>query len=264
MTLEAAISPFQQGPPLEVHPCWNQKGVNAAGTCTELAKFVHCRNCPVYSQAAVLLLNRPLPAGYRRERTEHFARQKRLAGASNASAVIFRVSGEWLALPTPVLQEIAERRCIHSLPHHRQGFVLGLANVRGELIICISLGHLLGQADVPSCERLRTSHHRLIVACRDTARFAFAADEVYGTQRFHWDDLKEPPGTPARSMLHLASVASSQTVSGTLSSRSSSPAPGAGSSPKPGLTQGILYWQDRAVGLLNVERLFSTLNGKIM
>ena len=35
-------------------------------------------------------------------------------------------------------------RLIHSLPHRRQGIVLGLVNVRGELLICVSLARLLG------------------------------------------------------------------------------------------------------------------------
>src|SRR2546422_1979826 len=38
------------------------------------------------------------------------------------------------------IAEVAERRVIHSLPHRRTGIVLGVVNVRGELLVCVSLG----------------------------------------------------------------------------------------------------------------------------
>ena len=41
-------------------------------------------------------------------------------------------------------EEIAERRSLHSLPHRRRGIVMGIVNIRGELLICASLGKLLG------------------------------------------------------------------------------------------------------------------------
>ncbi len=53
-----------------VHDCWNRIGVEGNATCRELAKYIHCRNCPVYSAAGLQLLDRPLPADYRRERAE--------------------------------------------------------------------------------------------------------------------------------------------------------------------------------------------------
>src|SRR5438445_8021579 len=63
---------------------------------------------------------------------------------ARTSAVIFRIHSEWLALPTEAFQEVAERRRIHSLPHRRNGVVLGLVNIRGELLICVDLGRVLG------------------------------------------------------------------------------------------------------------------------
>ena len=79
------------------------------------------------------------------------------------SIVIFRIGPEWLALPTRVFQEIAERRTVHSLPHRQHGVVLGLINIRGELLICVSLGQLLGLEQVPFREKSRTTYDRLVV-----------------------------------------------------------------------------------------------------
>lgn len=208
--------------------CWNEVGVYGNQQCTELLKFTHCRNCPVYSSAGIQLLNRPLPPDYRREWSEHFSQRKKLLAHTNASAVLFRLGVEWFALPTAVLQEVAERRRIHSLPHRRQGIVLGLANVRGELLICVSLGHLLGLERLPSRELLRTSHDRLLVVQREGARLVFPVDEITGTHRFNLQELVPVPATIAKS-------------SGSY-------------------TKGLLYWKERPVGYLEPQLLFAAVN----
>jgi len=189
---------------------------------------MHCRNCPVYSNAAVQLLDRPLLPQYRREWTEHFSRPKPLVAPARTSALLFRIDSEWLALPTQAFQEVAERRLVHSLPHRGQGVVLGLVNIRGELLICVSLGHLLGLESPPPGERLRRTYDWLLVTNWDGNRLVFPADEVRGIHRFQIPELQEPPATLANSSLSY--------------------------------TQGLLYWQGRAVGFLDANRLFSTLN----
>src|SRR5215510_11065269 len=104
-------------PASELSTCWNHIGVYGDNSCSELIKFVHCRNCPVYSSAAVQLLHRPLAPEYRREQTEHFAALRKGAKLGKISVLLFRVANEWLALPTQAFQEVAERRLVHSLPH---------------------------------------------------------------------------------------------------------------------------------------------------
>ncbi len=124
--------------------CWNRIGVYGDGECAELKKFIHCRNCGVFSAAAHKLLDRPLPETYRQEWTRHFAQTEKALQPAKKSAVVFRLKAEWLALPTHTFQEVGERRPIHSLPHRRDGIVLGLVNVRGELLICVALDRFLG------------------------------------------------------------------------------------------------------------------------
>ena len=234
--LAATDSAALSGPPgppgnsqaAEVCGCWNEIGVQGNASCPELQSFVHCRNCPVYSNAAVKLLDRPLLPQYRREWTEHFARPKQLAAPAKTSALLFRINAEWLALPTQAFQEVAEHRLVHSLPHRRQGIVLGLVNIRGELLICVSLGHLLELEQLPPGEKLRRTYDRLLVTSWDGYRLVFPADEVRGIHRFQMPELKEPPATLAKSNLSY--------------------------------TQGLLYWQGRAVGFLDANRLFSALN----
>jgi chemotaxis-related protein WspD len=208
--------------------CWNKVGVEGDGSCPELKGFIHCRNCPVYSNAGLQVLNRTLPAGYRQEWTEYFADKKSPAAGSKISVIIFRVGAEWLALPTRAFQEVAEPRPVHSIPHRRHGVLLGLVNIRGELLLCVSMGRLLGLDQGASAERLRTYYDRLFVVLWDGKRLVFPADEVHGIHRFHSEEVTSPPTTIAKADLTF--------------------------------TRGVFSWQERMVGLLEPELLFSTLN----
>jgi chemotaxis-related protein WspD len=197
------------------------------------------------------LLDRALPVDYRGQWTAHFAQEKKLAAPNKRSVVVFLIGKEWLALPTHVFQEVAERRRIHSLPHRRQGVVLGLTNVRGELLICVSLGCLLGlqslesgatSANLPSTHspahpltfgphsalRAPNSLGRLLVVNLNGHRFAFPVDEVQGIHRFEPEHLRAPPATLTQA--------------------------------SPNFTQGVFRWLDRSIGVLDAEALFATFN----
>jgi chemotaxis-related protein WspD len=117
---------------------------------------------------------------------------------------------------------------VHSLPHRRHGVVLGLVNVRGELLLCVSVGRLLGLNHGASSEKLRAFYDRLLVVSWTGQRLAIPADEVRGIYRFQPDELAEPPTTVSRS---------TQTF-----------------------TQGLFLWEGRPVGLFNPDLLLSSLN----
>jgi chemotaxis-related protein WspD len=213
---------------MTVDDCWNKIGVEGNQTCRELSRYIHCHNCPVFSAAAAQFLDRPSPPDYRREWTEHFSRAKKIATPAKTSAVIFRIGAEWLAMPTQAFQEVAERRRLHSLPHRRSGIVIGIVNIRGELLVCASLGRLLGLEAVTPQKRPRTMFDRLLVADWDGQRFAFPVEEVHGVHRFHSDDLRDPPATVAHSGVNCA--------------------------------LGVFPWRNYTVGFLDPDALFASLN----
>src|SRR5437763_11431767 len=127
-----------------INNCWKTIGLWGDNSCPELQKVSHCRNCPVYSAAGIQMLDRKLAPGYREEWTELLARPKPARITGTKSVVIFRIGAEWLSLPAPTFQEVAEDRGHHTLPHRDNKLLLGLVNIRGELLTCASLGTLLG------------------------------------------------------------------------------------------------------------------------
>lgn len=167
-------------------------------SCPELERLGHCRHCPTYTAASAKLLDRPLPAGYRAAWTRRLAEAKAAAAAGKESLLCFRVGDDWFALPTPVFQEVAERRPIHSLPHQRHAAVLGLANVRGELLVCVSLARLLG---LPAAAQTagRPARARLLVAGWHGQRTAFPVDEISGIRRVQPEEIRPLPARGFRS-----------------------------------------------------------------
>jgi chemotaxis-related protein WspD len=215
--------------------CWNQIGVWGDGSCPKLAEVAHCRNCPVYSAAAAQLLQGETPADYLHEWAERLARPRPPAEAPETqAALIFRLGVEWLALSAAVFQEVAEMRPVHSLPHRRGRVLKGLVNVRGELIVCVSLGGLLGLGE-PAMDAMngqrperRGACERLLVVSAEGGRLAFPVSEVHGIQRFAPAQLQAVPATVALASAHY--------------------------------TRGILPWEGRSVGCLDDKALFHTLN----
>jgi len=129
---------------VKLNDCWNKIGVWGNRECGELKHLIHCRNCVVYSSAAAQLLGGELPKGYLEGWTTHFATEAKVESRSMQAALIFRIGAEWLALSPTNLQEIAEGRPTHTVPQVRSNILLGLANIRGELLVCVALDRLLG------------------------------------------------------------------------------------------------------------------------
>lgn len=213
-----------------VDDCWNRIGVRGDGSCPALAEYVHCRNCPVFSAGAAELLDADLPDGYFAERTARVAEAALAeAGDDMRSVVIFRVASEWLALPTSVVVEVANLLPIHSLPHRPNGVVLGVASVRGELLVCVSLLHVVGAGPLASAKHdpPATAYRRLLVIRREAVRVVCPVDEVHGLHRFQTRELQEVPTTVAKATVRYSTA--------------------------------LLPWQGHSVGTLDDQLLFYTL-----
>jgi len=217
----------------DITDCWNTIGVRGDSSCKELEKSVHCRNCPVYSNAAANVLDGEAPADYIAHWTEQIRQPKGLAERATVSVLIFRIGSEWLALPTAALTEIASLRPIHSIPHRRNGVVLGLANIRGSLLVCLSLRDMLSveAATDIHANKAGNATGRLLVIQRDGMRAVCPVDEVHGIERFFARDLGAVPAT-------VAGAAATY-------------------------TRAVLTWQAHTVGLLDEQVLFHVVNRSV-
>lgn len=225
--------------------CWNRIGVRGDSSCERLDDYVRCLNCPVFEAAAARLLERPIP---RADLALHEARVpgrvRSINEGQNASEsfLVFRIGDEWLALPTPIFKRIVQTRPIHTLPHRQHRAVLGVVNVQGELLVCLSLAHLLGfdaggaVQDARDArdrrngrdDRARQDLPRLLVVSRGEEHAVLPVDQVDGVHRIAIDSFCPPPAT-----LSQAAAAHTRAVA-----------------PRHGMS----------VGLLDAGALFDTLN----
>ena len=179
----------------KIQDCWNLIGVQGDKSCPELTSYIHCRNCPVFEQGAHRLFDRPPPDGYIEEWTQILARAKETEVGFTDTAMIFRIGTEWLALDAGLCMEIVSMRPIRCVPHRSNRMLLGLASVRGELLLCFALANLLGLE--PSANAASKIPPRLLVARKDRFSLAFPVDEVMGLLRYHRDALQAIPATVA-------------------------------------------------------------------
>ncbi len=211
--------------------CWNRIGVRGDSSCERLADYVRCLNCPVYEAAAAKLLERPIP---RVDLSQHDVRapehQQADAQGASESFLVFRIGGEWLALPTSIFKRIVQTRAIHTLPHRQHDAVLGVVNVQGELLVCLSLAHLLGFESGPATHDDRARHDlpRMLVVSRAEEHAVFPVDQVDGVHRIAAASFCPPPAT----LSHAAAAH----------------------------TRAVAPWRGMSVGLLDAHALFDTLN----
>jgi len=180
---------------VETTSCWRRIGVwgQERPRCVELERVVHCRNCEVFAQAAQAVFTRRAEDSPDPVEPSTPTAVERAKG--DAACLPFRIGSLWLALPAASVVAIADRMPLHSIPHRRDGVVLGLAPINGEIVVAISLVGLLGQngSDLTNAAALnRGVYARRVVVSARARRVAFDVDEVRGVQRFFRVQLSDP------------------------------------------------------------------------
>ncbi|CAM3949222.1 chemotaxis protein CheW [Ectopseudomonas alcaliphila] len=214
-----------------VDDCWNRIGVFGDKSCPQLERHIHCRNCEVYGAAAIALLDR---YGSTLERGDDDYGQGETEEAQGAqrSLLIFRLGEQWLAIATRCLAEVMPVSPIHVLPHRNSRGLLGVTNVRGTLVACLSLAELLGletQQDARRGERRVIP--RMLILESDSGPLVTPVDEVSGIQR-----------------IPVARISSAKHDDKRAISR---------------FTAGVLQWQEQSITLLDDEQLLQTMIGSL-
>ncbi|WP_081466464.1 chemotaxis protein CheW [Collimonas fungivorans] len=213
-----------------IDDCWNRIGVRGDSSCERLALHIDCRNCPVHARAAAELLDRLQLDGGSDGWLEP-GEEPQQDDADLHSLLLFRIGEEWLALPTALLEEITELRSVHRLPHRQNAVVLGITNIRGALVTCVSLAAMLGIGDSSSDSKASARQEllrRMLIVRHNGQTTAFTADEVHGTLRVAASARQPVPTTLIRATGHF--------------------------------TDAVIQWNGHSVGLLDQELLFHTLD----
>jgi chemotaxis-related protein WspD len=179
--------------------CWNSIGVHGDRTCELLERHVHCRNCPTYSEAAQHTMQRPVDPAYRAFWAGQLRQPQEERPAGDATAMVFRIGAEWLALPTTMVLSVAPLAPVHRLPHRNKPGLLGVVNIGGRLGPAIALAPLLG-IDETGAPEISGRHvfGRLLVASVEGHSCALPVAELHGIARYAASLLAAPAATVER------------------------------------------------------------------
>ena len=212
--------------------CWRQVGAWGNQTCQELKTHVHCHNCPVYVESGRYLFNHKAPEGYLEDWREVLASEHNESEQSLQSVMVFQVAEEWIALDTVRFVEVSSPRKIHRVPHLRKPGFLGIVNLRGRLLLCLSLARLF---DIPSTTASENNpderEGQLIIIEKEGERWAAVVTRVEGIFRFSPEEVTPPPVTVAKAANTF--------------------------------TKGIIKMNDRTVAWLDEELLFHHLKSNL-
>jgi chemotaxis-related protein WspD len=230
-----------------VDNCWKKIGVAGDRSCSLLESVIHCRNCSVYAAAGRALLHREAPSGYVEEWTSLLTQtigtstaiegNRHSTNTTNSipSVLIFRLEEEWFALPVWAIKEVTSLCPIHTLPHRSNDILLGVVNIRGEILICISLANILGiKSSVWKLHHKGAKngvnsvlYQRMVVMEIQDNRWVFGVDEIYSIQRIQESELVEAPTVITKT--------------------------------PDTYTKKIINWQDKKISFINHELLFYEL-----
>lgn len=208
--------------------CLNRTGVFGDGSCPRLGEYIHCRNCPEFAAIGRTLFHREVPPEILDERTAAACTPAAGETPGTLAVIVFRLMDEWLALPAACLQEVTEKRTIHTVPGRSNKIFRGLVNINGELLLCFSALEFLrldGDGDIQAA--VCPDGERMMVLAGRGQRLVLTAGEIRGVHRILPAQLEAPPATLTRT-------------------------------PK-AFTRGIFYWSGRPVCLLDENELSGCL-----
>lgn len=183
---------------MSTEACWRIAGTFGRADCPRLAEVGHCTACPEFTARGRALFDRPAPPGLAVEWTALLAREKAERRPGALALVVFRLRGEWLALPAGVCREAFDPRIVRPVPGRSGRIFKGLINVRGEIMPCVCLAEALGLAPVPEAEAPPAEPRMIAVVAPGGGLFVFLADAIHGLVRVRREALAPAPATVSR------------------------------------------------------------------
>lgn len=179
--------------------CWNSIGVWSftSEKCKKLTEYIHCRNCPVFSEMGHLVFEKPYPSGYLSQWRKEIAENNDTNESTLNSVLVFRIGVEWFAFPTTIMNEVANERSIHKIPRNMNSYISGIVNINGEVNVCYSLGEILGlhSDSTMDIEDMGRNTRRLIVIEIEAVNYVFLVDYVKGILWYGNSDICPVPAT---------------------------------------------------------------------
>jgi chemotaxis-related protein WspD len=172
----------------DIEKCWMKIGVFGSGECELLQEYSHCRHCSEYSLKSRAIFDRKIPEEFKEEWTKYFNQARKKNVDETVSLVVFKVGNEWFALKTDFFREAVAFNAIHRIPSRTNDYFIGITNIHGELVMCISMTGLLGM-DHPE----NSQYKSLIVMNYENTTLALPVSEYLGVVNAAIKDFENAP-----------------------------------------------------------------------
>lgn len=172
------------------------------------------------------LLDRPPPEGYTQELSEIYGKEADIAIQQRLSSYfIFGLNSEWFGIDVNSLKEVVDQRIIHKIPHRSNAVLKGTVNIEGQFKLVVSLKSFLGNSKKKSSS---IDSKKMVVLKQGDEEWVIEIEEILGIRYL---DLKEMQNSPVKDV---------------------------------GFLKGIIYIDEKCVGLLEEEFLFQSLKRSIL
>ncbi|WP_337841826.1 chemotaxis protein CheW [Rheinheimera sp.] len=159
-------------------PCWKTIGIQGDRSCDKLRRHTHCRNCEVFADAAARLRDQFQPLSWF-DASEAEAPEVNQQHPDATQHLLFRLGAQWFALPSRVLDFIISPVQVRKVPNRHSATLLGVCNVRGQLLPWVSL-HKLLKIDETGTDAAKA---RLLVLNHSSGHLVSQADEILGIHK---------------------------------------------------------------------------------
>lgn len=152
----------------------------------------HCRNCAVFAREG-RLLDRPSPEGFLEDYARLLSGRKETETGDTLSCVLFRIRGEWLALPTVLCRSVGSPKPVHTVPGRSGRVFRGWSTWRGS---CFPSCPERPYSGSPGTSRQAGGRTRFLVVERRHERFVIPVSEVHGVVDVPMPDTRKAPDYP--------------------------------------------------------------------
>lgn len=160
-------------------PCWKTIGIQGNRSCEKLQRHTHCRNCEVFADAAAHLRDQFQLLAWS-DAAEQVTHQTAEQSPDATQHLLFRLGEQWFAIPSRFLDLIIAPVTVRKVPNRHSATLLGVCNVRGQLLPWVSLHKLLSIDAAAAAEGVQS---RLLVLNHSSGHLVSQVDQILGIHR---------------------------------------------------------------------------------
>lgn len=179
------------------------------------------------------LLDRAPPEGYTQELTEIYSKEADLTTHRHLIPYfIFSLNNEWFGIDVKALKEVVNQRVMHKIPRRSNSVLKGTVNIEGQFKLVVSLKSFFNNSRKDATSIVNSKITKMVVLKQGDEDWVIEIEEILGIRYL---DLQEMQNSPMNVLSNNGA-----------------------------LFKGIIYVDEKCVGILEEETLFQSLKRSVL